>query len=84
MEHVWYKCGDECSGCQICDGGLAACTVCGGFEGTLLHECPGVSLAQESLDAIYAGKIVSLHYAREVKKYCIKEGIQFPPKWHWW
>lgn len=26
---------------MFCDGGLASCTICGGFEGTLPTECPG-------------------------------------------
>lgn len=42
MEHVFEK-HENCqrAHCEICDGGLARCTVCGGMEGSLLPECPG-------------------------------------------
>lgn len=33
--------------CMICDGGLAVCTRCGGLEGALLDNCPGVKLTAE-------------------------------------
>lgn len=59
--HVWYKCdGRSCEdrgGCMFCDGGLGACTVCGGIEGSLTTECPGIELPQETLDLLYALKI---------------------------
>ena len=52
-EHIWYKCDCYEVGCQFCDGGLGACTVCGGFEGTLTTECPGVRITPEQEDRIY-------------------------------
>lgn len=51
--HVAYKCTCNQSYCQFCDGGLMACTVCGGFEGSLPTECPGVKLLECTLDDIY-------------------------------
>lgn len=51
------------------DDGLPVCTICGAAEGELLFYCPGVKLAAESLDAIFAGKIVSLEYARRIREY---------------
>ncbi len=56
MEHTWYECNCYETGCQFCDGGLGACTVCGGFEGTLTKECCGYKLDGFVQDAIYKGK----------------------------
>lgn len=55
MEHTWHKCDPPCVDrhCIFCDGGLGYCTVCGGFEGTLPTECPGVEMDQEIQDRIY-------------------------------
>lgn len=43
--HIYEK-HESCerNACSICDGGLAHCTACGGFEGSLLDTCPGVQL----------------------------------------
>lgn len=53
-EHTWHKCSSE--ECFICDGGLVACTVCGGLEGSLTTECCGRRLTQEEDDRIYKEK----------------------------
>lgn len=55
--HKWYECKCNRLGCQFCDGGLAACTVCGGFEGSLPTDCPGVRMTQVQIDLVYEGKI---------------------------
>lgn len=57
--HAWYVCDGrhDDRGCQFCDGGLGACTVCGGFDGSLTTVCPGVALSADQLDAVYAQKI---------------------------
>jgi len=52
-EHTWYECHCEQSGCMFCDGGLGACTVCGGAEGTLTTECCGRRLTEEEKDKVY-------------------------------
>lgn len=52
-EHVQYICKCQREACQFCDGGLFACTVCGGFEGTLTTECCGRKLTEEEEDRIY-------------------------------
>lgn len=39
--------------CMICDGGLFLCSVCGGFEGSLLPECPGRQLTEEQHEENY-------------------------------
>lgn len=51
-EHEYYHLG-----CQICDGGLFLCKVCGGLEGSLATDCPGEQITIEQQDAIYAGKL---------------------------
>lgn len=40
-------------GCNVCN--LFICSVCGGVEGSLATECPGVRLTLEQQDEIYAG-----------------------------
>jgi hypothetical protein len=42
-QHTQYKCTQPCEKlyCQFCEGGLFACTICPGFEGSLTAECPG-------------------------------------------
>ena len=63
--HVYYKCPRNCEGCQFCNGGLAACTVCGGGEGSLLPECPGVKLAPEQHEQNYRDNLA--RWAREAE-----------------
>ncbi len=48
IPHV-YEVHEKCTRerCMVCDGGLSICTVCGGFEGSLLDSCPGVKLTEE-------------------------------------
>lgn len=58
MRHTWYKCPGKHEypgNCQFCDGGLGACTVCGGAEGTLTLDCCGFRLNKYILDAVYKG-----------------------------
>ena len=43
--------------CNICDGGLFICAVCGGAEGTLTTDCPGNKLDEETQTRIYVGHI---------------------------
>lgn len=42
--------------CNICDGGLALCRVCGLTEGCLTTECPGEPSYAEHGDAVYRGE----------------------------
>ena len=43
-----YMCRDNGGwSCLYCDGGLCDCTVCGGAEGSLTSECPGVRMTEE-------------------------------------
>jgi hypothetical protein len=61
MQHVFIE-PSECdcrgeAGCMICDGGLALCKNCGGLEGGLPSECPGVQMAAGQMDAVYQGRI---------------------------
>jgi hypothetical protein len=43
--------------CQICDGGITACTRCGLAEGALTTECPGENVPYDRANDIYAGKV---------------------------
>jgi hypothetical protein len=45
-----------CTPCNICDGGLAICVVCGGAEGSLTSHCAGERLDVAQLDRVYAGE----------------------------
>ncbi|MEW6115633.1 MAG: hypothetical protein AB1553_01875 [Nitrospirota bacterium] len=50
----------DCGGtghCNICDGGLAICKICGGAEGSLPTECPGEKMIAHQDEAVYAGKL---------------------------
>jgi hypothetical protein len=53
MKHSYYKCQCNRVGCQFCDGGLVACTICDGAEGTLTKECCGRLLTKEEENNIY-------------------------------
>jgi hypothetical protein len=41
--------------CNICDGGLAVCVVCGGAEGKLTTDCCGYKLNSNVLNEVYLG-----------------------------
>lgn len=41
----------------VCDGGLSICKICGGAEGSLTTDCPGVVMTTEQGDAVYAGRL---------------------------
>lgn len=53
--HHWHRCATTCNGCMFCHGGLAACTRCGGGEGSLPTDCPGVRMSADDADLVYAG-----------------------------
>jgi hypothetical protein len=59
VNHTEYICkgGHGYPGCQFCDGGLFSCTVCGGFEGSLTTDCPGIKVDKKKLDEVYSGDI---------------------------
>ena len=58
MTHV-YERHEACNEqhCNICHGGLAKCTVCGGAEGSLTTDCPGQRIDPDTDDAVYAGEL---------------------------
>ena len=58
-EHQLYKCVQPCqvTHCNICDGGLALCTVCNGAEASLTTECPGRKISDEEQDQIVKGNL---------------------------
>jgi hypothetical protein len=41
--------------CDICDGGLAICKVCGGAEGSLPEECPGEKMSTYQDNSVFMG-----------------------------
>lgn len=43
--------------CFICDGGLSVCVVCGGGEGSLPTDCPGVVQTPLQTQLIMAGRL---------------------------
>ena len=55
--HMLRRCGSECDGCQICEGGLAACTRCGGAEASLPTDCPGTRLTEMQETLIMRGRL---------------------------
>jgi len=60
MKHVYEDhTGKDCqkTNCVICDGGLAVCTVCGLFEGSLTTDCPGEPSYRKYGDQIYKGEL---------------------------
>jgi hypothetical protein len=56
-KHTQYVCKCNAPFCQFCEGGLFACTICNGFEGSLPTDCPGEKMTGERADEVYAGKI---------------------------
>jgi len=48
---------DHGRSCNICEGGLGWCAICGGAEGSLTHECSGTRLTLPVENAIMAGDI---------------------------
>lgn len=58
-EHIFHVCDDpaEYDACYVCSGGLVDCTVCGGAEGALPTECPGVRMTAEQIEGVYTGAI---------------------------
>lgn len=59
LKHKWFRCPCGETNCRFCDGGLSLCTVCDGFEGTLLRYCPGYKLNGDALDDVWrTGKVV--------------------------
>lgn len=58
-QHTWYVCPPGCEkpACWFCEGGLSACTACGGLEGSLPTHCPGDSVDVFTLNKVYGGEI---------------------------
>ncbi len=61
VEHDYYtseSCDCTKDGyCNVCDGGLAICRVCGLTEGSLTTECPGYQCWREKNKDVYEGMI---------------------------
>jgi hypothetical protein len=61
MEHNLYTTAnhncDPDLHCNICDGGLSLCMICGGAEGALPTHCPGVKMTSDQIELVYDGKL---------------------------
>lgn len=60
MNHVQYICPGKHEGwygCQFCDGGLFACTVCDSFEGATTSDCPGYRMSLYQKTCVYRGEL---------------------------
>lgn len=56
--HHWEHCErTECTGCMLCQGGLALCRTCGALEGALTTDCPGVRVSYDDGEAVYQGRL---------------------------
>lgn len=55
MNHKWLECECNQPGCEVCNGGLMACDICGGAEGSLTTDCCGYAVHPSVLDAVYEG-----------------------------
>lgn len=57
-KHVFLK-HENCTrnNCQICDGGLALCTVCKGAEASLPSDCPGREMTETEQAAVQMGNL---------------------------
>lgn len=53
--HVLHRCNGVF--CCVCQGGLALCDVCGGAEGSMPTECPGVKMTGHQQDEVMAGRL---------------------------
>lgn len=43
--------------CPVCEGGLKHCRTCGGAEGSLPTECPGVRMTEQQETEVYAREL---------------------------
>jgi hypothetical protein len=61
--HHLAKCENRaCRGCHLCEGGLALCTRCGGYEGSMPSDCPGEKMQDCVELEVYRG---TLDYRRK-------------------
>jgi hypothetical protein len=58
MDHILYETGDDDVPYVITDGHgavcLALCKICGGAEGSLPTECPGVQMSCGQMESVYS------------------------------
>ncbi len=57
LEHIKAECDCGEAGCCFCDGGLFACSICNGLEGSLTRDCSAFPISADQADAIYTGKL---------------------------
>jgi len=54
-KHKLHRCESEW--CKACPGGLSLCQVCGGAEGTLPTDCPGVKMDEDTSNAVWSSRL---------------------------
>lgn len=55
--HVAFECPCGRPGCCYCEGGLFGCVRCGGVEGLVPTECPGVLMDQLQAEEVFCGRL---------------------------
>lgn len=53
--HMRHHCAPTCEGCVYCVGGLMHCTRCGGSEGELPSDCPGLTMTSQERKDVMRG-----------------------------
>src|SRR5687767_4309219 len=77
MKHRLAKC-ENCTrtNCPICDGGLAMCEVCKGFEGSLTTECCGRKLTPQEEHEIYTEGMLNFRDGKWLRESNTKHQLQ--------
>jgi len=68
-KHTPVKCNCNKSHCNICDGGLVTCSVCGASEGELTTECPGYKLPRSTMKLVFEGEIDYISHRWVITKF---------------
>lgn len=74
-EHVQFECRCGRTGCAFCDGGLFACTVCEGLEGSVPTDCPGRAMTEAESDGVHRGEI---DYRAELGGWVTRSNREWP------
>jgi hypothetical protein len=72
MNHKYHSCNYDT--CNVCNGGLAWCTVCGGAEIELPTECPGRAMTEVEKQKIADGSL--FYYGDSWKTIVNEERVQ--------
>lgn len=67
-DHNYFECNCWKTGCMFCDGGLQACNICRGGEGSLTTDCPGRPITEAEELLIYNRAILDFRNGEWVYK----------------